>query len=174
MIYNNNHYETLLLNGSPYYEYDRNVELVDIKRFMKDYHSRQREQVCIHELRIDSHRFDFVSLNPFARHIKILEYKVMREDFNGDNKHLLYMGYCNTLAFVTPLGLVEIDDLKDRAVGLMQVFRWARRERKQERWTLGAIWVKRPRGRKLDVETYYRIMGMMLLRLVQGRKGDFF
>ena len=174
MIYYGNYYETLISNSSPYYEYNNKVDLGDIKRFVGDYHKRRRGQVCVHELRVGKFRFDFTSLNPYTRHIRILEYKVTKEDFDGDTKHLGYMQYCNTLAFVTPLGLIRADDLKDKNVGLMQVFKWAHRTRRQERWYLGAVWVKRPKGRKLEERVYYKVVDMMLARVVQGRKEDFF
>ena len=174
MIYRSNHYGTLMKDDHPVYRYDHEVDLTDIKRFVKDRHKRHRSQVCIHELGVGKHRFDFLSLNPYTHHVRILEYKVDRADLDGDKKHLDYMHYCNTLAFVTPLGLVNVDDLKDKALGLMQVFRWKRRSGDRNRWRLGAIWLRRPRGKRLETERYYRIVDMMLARVVQGRKGDLF
>ncbi len=174
MIYRSNQYEQLMANDHPVYEYDGDVGLADIKRFMKNYHGRKGQQVCIHELGVGRYRFDFVSLNPYKHRIRILEYKVSRGDFNGDTKHLAYMGYCNTFSFVTPLGLISVGDLKDQRAGLQQVFRWKRRNSRINRWNLGAIWLKMPRGLGLGIDTYYKVSDMMLARVVQGRKGDFF
>lgn len=174
MIYNNNQYSTLISNDDQWYEYDKKVDLRDIKTFMRQYHGRRGAQVCIHELGVDKYRFDFVSLNPYQHYIRILEYKVSRGDFNGDSKHLDYMQYCNTLAFVTPLGLVGVEDLKEKGIGLLQVFKWKRRNSIKNRWYLGAIWLKRPAGKKLDEEVYRQVADMMLARIVQGRKEDFF
>ena len=175
MIYFSNHYNIILNNSHHTYEYKwDDIGLVDIKRFIQDYHKRRKQQVCIHELGIDGMRFDFLSLNPYKHYVRILEYKVNVPDFKGDDKHLGYMDYCNTLAFVTPFGMVGVDDLKHEHTGLLQIFRWKRRNARINRWNLGAIWVKRPSGRRLPRITYYRIMEMMMARLVQGRKGDFF
>lgn len=174
MIYYSNQYQILTENNDPWYEYDGNVNLDDIKKFIKQYHGRRGQQVCIHELGVGKYRFDFVSLNPYQHRIRILEYKISKGDFNGDRKHLDYMHYCNTLAFVTPLGLVNVDELSDNRIGLLQVFKWKHRKNQINRWTLGAIWLKKPRGQKLDKETYYQVADMMLARVVQGRKGDFF
>lgn len=174
MIYYSNQYQNLIQNNDPWYEYDKNVVLDDIKKFMKQYHSRRGQQVCIHELGVGKYRFDFVSLNPYQHRIRILEYKISKSDFNGDKKHLDYMQYCNTFSFVTPLGLVKQDELKDNKIGLLQIFKWKHRNSQINRWTLGAIWMKKPKGRELDEQTYYRVSDMMLARVVQGRKDDFF
>jgi hypothetical protein len=174
MIFQSNQYDTLIQNNHHWYEYDKNITLDDIKKFMKEYHSRRKQQVCIHELGVGKYRFDFVSVNPYQHRIRILEYKVSRADFNGDRKHLEYMQYCNTLAFVTPLGLVNINDLKDPSIGLLQVFKWKKRQSEINRWYLGAIWLRKPRGKPLDEKIYYRVADMLLARVVQGRKEDFF
>jgi hypothetical protein len=175
MIYNANQYADIRRNDHPVYRYRwDDVDLGDIKRFVRDYHSRRHGQVCLHEFGLDGVRFDFVGVDPFRQRVRVLEYKVAREDFLGDRKHLRYMRYCSTLAFVTPLGLVGADDMVDGRTGLLQVFRWQRRDARVDRWTLGAIWLKRPRGLTLDREVYCRVVGAMLLRLVQGRREDFF
>lgn len=174
MIYNSNQYPTLMRNDNEWYEYDPDVGLDDIKKFVRQYHQRRKKQVCIHELGVDKYRFDFVSLDPYRQRVRILEYKVNKADFNGDSKHLGYMGYCHTFAFVTPLGLVTISDLRDKRAGLMYVFRYKKRASERDRWYLGAIWMKRPTGMVLHVSMYYHVIEMMLARLVQGRKEDFF
>jgi len=173
MIYYRNQYDRLLADDDKYYEYSDVVVLEDIKRYMKLHHQRKHDQACIQELGVDDVRFDFVSLNPHRRYIRILEYKVGRRDFLGDRKVLDYMAYCNTLSFVTPLGMVGREELIDDRIGLLQVFKWRHRGR-EEGWRLGAIWVKRPGGRKLAIERYYRVADMMLARVVQGRKRDIF
>lgn len=172
MIYYSNQLPTLTANDHPDYEFDGDVDLSDVKRFVRDRYGR-RNPVCIHEFGIDGYRFDFVGLNPYKRRVRILEYKVDRGDFLGDEKHLGYMGYCNTFSFVTPLGLATVDELRDRRAGLLQVFRWRRRKRRIDRWYLGAIWLRRPTGMKLDVETYHRMVEMMLVKVVHRRDDVF-
>ena len=174
MIYYYNQYDKLLANDNKYYRYDGSVTLDDIKQYMKLHHQYKHDQACIQELGVDDVRFDFVSLNPYKRYIRILEYKVSRQDFKNDRKVLDYMQYCNTLSFVTPLGMVEREELIDDRIGLLQVFKWQHRGGEEERWRLGAIWIKRPSGRKLAIERYYRVADMMLARVVQGRKKDIF
>ena len=173
MIYDSNSLEMILQNQHPVYQFFDDVDLQDIKEFVVRRHRRNGSEVCIHELGVGHYRFDFVSLNPYSHKIRIFEYKVSKADFLGDCKWRGYLGYCTTFSFVTPLGLVSLVDLP-KGVGLLQVFRWRRRVQQDQRRYLGAIWVRRPGGRKLPEDTYRQVADMMLARLVQGRKDDFF
>ena len=168
MIYYNNSHNKILHNQSPTYTYSWNdITLSNIKQFILDRQQFRTNEVCLHEFGIDKSRFDFISINPYSQRIRILEYKVNKNDYINDSKHQNYMNYCNTLTFVTPFDMV--DEVKTQC-GLLQVFKWTRNSRNG----LGGIWIRKPKVKTMDNGIYTHIVGMMLVRLVQGRKPDFF
>ena len=173
MIFYPNQVDALITNTYQHYNIDKNVDLADIKKFVVRRHRRNGIEICIHELGVGNYRFDFLSLNPYSQKVRIFEYKTNRADFVNDKKWRGYLPYCNTLAFVTPLGLINVKDLPT-GVGLLQVFKWQRTHQTDSRQWLGAVWCRKPHGRQMTIDRYYQVMGMLLVRLVQGRKDDFF
>jgi len=173
MIFFANNLDILLANNHKDYIFDKDIDLMDIKKFIYNRHHNKGNQVCIHELGIQNVRFDFISLNPYTHKIRIMEYKVSKNDFDSDHKWQNYLPWCNTFTFVTPLGLIDLDALPT-GIGLLQMFKWQRRITRVNRWNIGAIWIRKPYGRILSIDRYYQMADMLLARIVQGRKDDFF
>lgn len=97
-------------------------------------------------------RFDVVEIFRAKKKIKIYEIKSCRQDFVSDNKWQKYLKFCTNFGFVTPPGVISLDELPEK-VGLVEIY-YTRNGRLVHNY-------KRPFGRinkSIDTKNYIKVL----------------
>lgn len=85
----------------------------DILELLMIKHAKYND-ICIPECYVDGLRTDLFAICKSGIDI-IYENKVLRSDFNGDDKWHKYLPYCHEFYFATPYGLIKKDELPPEA-----------------------------------------------------------
>lgn len=156
------------------YEFNSVVSIEDIKTYFR-WHNNSGPFFSMFETGLDNMRFDLIRIDPIRPHIRIFEFKSSRQDFVSDKKWENYLKYCHTLTFVCPREVIRREDLLNKNVGLMWIYKWRYKERlrKYDGWILDNEWVKRPKKSEVDKDIMMRVAFMLVKRTIY-RKDDVF
>jgi len=127
------------------------------------------------ETGLDGVRFDMIRINPYTQYIRIFEFKSCRQDFKSDKKWEKYLKYCHTFTFVCPREVITKDDLINKPVGLLWLYKWKHKgsDRILKDWFIDTEWIKRPKKTEVDTKIITRIAFMLVHRTI-WRKDDVF
>jgi len=68
-------------------------------------------------------RFDVIGIDRKKRQSRIVEIKSSRKDFVSDKKWREYLPWCNYFTFLTPIGVINPEELPPK-IGLVEAFRF--------------------------------------------------